>query len=743
MTVEKIILQSAGSLSVAIIAFLLMVLQLVFFFRKPRFPLYSWSVGISFSAMLYAVGVFFEYNFPPGGINQFAGRLEWTAIVLLIHILYGFTFSYFTIDGKRYHLFAGIFHLIVIIFIWSTDFIVSDQFVSRHFIGLANPFIEPDLGPLGPGFVLYGFLACLIAIAIWFRRKDSGDRFKNLFLLGIVFWTLLGIHDGLAALGMRTCQYLMEYGFLVLSFLVIWIVFSRFYEMLSEDKYRMITEFINDGILVVQDGVVVFENPACRALNGQSVVGWTADNLSLIFSEADKEQICKYYDALLHSEDQIDAIVVNIRKGGNEESIVEIKANVIQYNSSIAVLAVLRDITERIRKEEELKNKEEKLIRLKKMEALGLLAGGVAHDLNNVLSGIVSYPELILMDLPEDSEIRQMIFTIQDSGKRAAAIVNELLMIARGASIKKKVMNLNAVISAYIRSPEHSKLLMFHPRVKVETNLERQLLNIEGSLMHFDKIVMNLVSNAAEAIEGDGKVIISTANRYLDQALHGYSEIPKGEYAVLTVEDDGPGIDQEDLYRIFEPFYTKKVMGRSGTGLGLTLVWNVVQDHGFHIDMISNKNGTRFDIYCNTTRDRPVDETSPLQLTHISGHGERILVVDDVKSQREITCAVLDRLGYTSESVSCGEEAVSYIEKNGGVDLLLIDMIMDPGMNGRETYEQIIKIQPAQKAIIASGFAETDDVRQVLAAGAAKFIRKPIIIQELGKAVKETLYSNE
>ena len=415
-----------------------MVLQLVFFLRKPRFRLYSWSVGISFSAMLYAVGVFFEYNFPPGLINQSAGRLEWTSIIFLIHSLYGFTFSYFSIDGKRYHLFAGLFHLIIIFFNMVYRFHCVGSICNTAFLGLANPFIEPGLGPLGAKFCLVRFFACLISIVIWLRRKDPGDRFKNPFLLCIVLWTLLGIHDGMAALGVATYHYLMGVWILILSFVVLWIVFSRFYEMLSEDKYRMITEFTNDGILVVQDGQVVFENPACRTLSGQSVVGWTADDLLLIFSETDKKQVYHYYDALIHSKDQIDSIVVNIKKDDNNESVVEIKANAIQYKSSIAFLAVLRDITERVRREEELKSKEEKLIRLKKMEALGLLAGGVAHDLNNVLSGIVSYPELILMDLPEDSEIRQMILTIQDSGKRAAAIVNELLMIARGAAIKKR-----------------------------------------------------------------------------------------------------------------------------------------------------------------------------------------------------------------------------------------------------------------------------------------------------------------
>ena len=434
------------------------------------------------------------------------------------------------------------------------------------------------------------------------------------------------------------------------------------------------------------------------------------------------------------------SIIVRIEKNEGKESVIEINANAIRFNKAgIAFLAVLRDISERIREEKARKENEEKVARLKKMESLGLLAGGVAHDLNNVLSGIVSYPELILMDLPEDSKLRQPILTIQESGKRAAAIVSELLTVARGAAIEKEVMNLNRIVEDYVRSPEHKKLLMFHPKVTVETDLEAQLLNIKGSPMHFGKAIMNLVSNAAEAIEGRGRVVVSTANRYLDRPVKGYGTIPEGEYTVLTVMDNGPGMDRETLDRIFEPFYTKKVMGRSGTGLGLTLVWNVIQDHGAYINIISNDQGTCFEIYCHTTREMPADKVYSLQINNLYGQGERVLVVDDVKSQREIACQILDKMGYKTDSVSSGEAAIEYVRKHGGVDLLLLDMIMDPGINGRETYDRIKEIHPDQKAIILSGFSETEEVKKALKAGAAKYIKKPFFINDLGQAIKGVL----
>jgi signal transduction histidine kinase/CheY-like chemotaxis protein len=397
-----------------------------------------------------------------------------------------------------------------------------------------------------------------------------------------------------------------------------------------------------------------------------------------------------------------------------------------------------RDVTDRKRAEEALLKSEEKLTRSKKMESLGLLAGGVAHDLNNVLSGVVSYPELILMDLPEDSKLRKHIETIQESGNRAVAIVQDLLTVARGVATIKEPLNLNDRVTDYLNSPEFKKLEHFNPGVAVKTNFDIDLLNIVGSHVHIRKVVMNLVSNASEAIEGSGSVTISTMNRYIDIPLRGYDDVKIGEYAVLSVSDDGSGISSDDLKRIFEPFYTKKVMGRSGTGLGLAVVWNVVKDHQGYIDVRSDANGTTFELYFPITREEVSDEDVSMPIKDYRGNGETILVVDDVESQRYISCNMLERLNYKTESVSSGEEAVEYLKEHS-VDLLLLDMIMDPGINGRETYERVIKIHPDQKAVIVSGFAETDEVKEAQRLGAGEYIKKPFTIEKIGLAVKEEL----
>ncbi|MBE9593412.1 MAG: hypothetical protein IMF19_08010, partial [Proteobacteria bacterium] len=159
------------------------------------------------------------------------------------------------------------------------------------------------------------------------------------------------------------------------------------------------------------------------------------------------------------------------------------------------------------------------------MEVIGTLAGGVAHDLNNILSGLVSYPELLLLEIPEDSSLRNPILTIQKSGEKAVAIVQDLLTLARRGVAVKEVVNFNHIISEYLKSPEHERLMSFHPEVHVETGLEKDLLNILGSSVHLSKTVMNLVSNAAEAMPDGREILISTENRYIDRPIRGYDHL--------------------------------------------------------------------------------------------------------------------------------------------------------------------------------------------------------------------------
>lgn len=405
----------------------------------------------------------------------------------------------------------------------------------------------------------------------------------------------------------------------------------------------------------------------------------------------------------------------------------------------VSVILNVRDITELKRTEKKKKKLEEQLLKAQKMESLGTLAGGVAHDLNNILSGIVSYPDLLLMQTPDDSPLRKPLLTIKKSGDKAVAIVHDLLTMARRGVQVNDVVNLNLIINECQISPEYKKLRSFHPLVEIETRPEKELLNIIGSPIHLSKTLMNLISNAAESICNAGKITISTENRHIDKPVSGYDYVDEGDYAVLMVSDTGTGISSEDIGKIFEPFYTKKKMGRSGTGLGMAVVWGTVKDHDGYIDVQSNLgNGTTFTLLFPITRQKPAAKNAFFPIQDYMSKGESILVVDDVKQQREVAFSILKELGYSVETVSSGEKAVDYLSNNS-VDLLLLDMIMDPGIDGLDTYKRILKMHSRQKAIITSGFSETERIKEAQALGAGQYIKKPYILEEIGMAVRTEL----
>ncbi|MCP3955889.1 MAG: response regulator, partial [Desulfobacterales bacterium] len=373
---------------------------------------------------------------------------------------------------------------------------------------------------------------------------------------------------------------------------------------------------------------------------------------------------------------------------------------------------------------------------------IGTLAGGVAHDLNNILAGIVSYPQVLLRKLPEGSPFIKPIQTIQDSGKRAAAIVQDLLTLARRGVITKEIVDFNTIINKYLQSPEFKDVQNTQPHVRVETDLRESTLNIKGSPVHLSKTVMNLVTNAFEAIEGAGEVVISIKNKTVDTLINGYDQVKNGDYVTLTVVDTGSGILPLDLERIFEPFYTKKVMGKSGTGLGMAVVWGTVKDHNGYIDVQSTPGqGTCFTLYFPAVRQPlPDKESLPVSIDGLMGKGESILIIDDIEEQRTIASEMLGMLGYTVQSVASGAEAVRYMQDHH-VDLLVLDMIMEPGMDGLDTYREILRQKPGQRAIIASGFAETERVKEAIRLGAKTYIKKPYLLETIGKAVWNELNS--
>lgn len=499
----------------------------------------------------------------------------------------------------------------------------------------------------------------------------------------------------------------------------------------SEATFRNIIENLMDVYFeTTLDGIIKFSSPSGAKLSGYPMAELIGNKVEMLYNDPkDREGLLQE----LRKNGRVREYELLFRKKSGETYDVSINADIYcdQSGQPAGMTGTIRDITQQ-------KRLKEQLYRSKKMEAIGLMASGIAHDLNNILSGIVSYPELLLMQIPPDSPLKDPLETIQESGLRAAAVVSDLLTVAKGAASGKEILCLNTIILEHLHSGEHRKLVKNHPGIAFHHELDPELLNTLCSAPHIKKILMNLLANAADAIEQAGTVTIKTVSRYLDAPIAGYGEIQPGEYVLLSVTDTGSGISRDDLEMIFEPFFTKKVMGRRGTGLGLAVVWNTVQDHDGYLNVTSDENGTVFDIYFPATRENLTTAAEAIPLKEYLGNGEKILVIDDEKSQREIACALLTRLGYSAAAVSGGEEAVQYLEKHAA-DLIVLDMIMPTGLSGRETYNLVLKINPRQKAIIASGFAETDDVRETQKAGAGRFIRKPYTLEKIGLAIREEL----
>ena len=397
------------------------------------------------------------------------------------------------------------------------------------------------------------------------------------------------------------------------------------------------------------------------------------------------------------------------------------------------------ELAERKQAEEENLRLVERLQRAEKMEALGQLAGGVAHDLNNVLGILSGYSELLLLEIPEGHRSRGHAEKILQSTEKGAAIIQDLLTLARRSVIVSEVINLNNIVSCFLKAPVFEKMKDYHPRVTFRTECDKNLLNIKGSPVHLEKTLMNLVSNAAESISGKGEVTIRTESRYLDKTIQGYDEVKEGDYAVLTVSDTGIGIPVENREKIFEPFYTKKAMGRSGTGLGLAIVWGTVKDHNGYIDVQSEVGrGTTFTLYFPVTREEAISQSQKAPMEQYMGKGESVLVVDDIAEQRDVAAELLTRLGYEVHLVSSGEEAIEYLKGNKA-DILVLDMIMPPGMDGLETYEKVLEINPIQKAIIVSGFSETNRVKKAQKLGAGDYVKKPYMMEKIGVALRKEL----
>ena len=391
---------------------------------------------------------------------------------------------------------------------------------------------------------------------------------------------------------------------------------------------------------------------------------------------------------------------VHVRKDGTRIP-VEIGNHLAHLEGRQVIISTVRDISERKRAEDEKEKLRAQLLQAQKMEAVGRLAGGVAHDFNNMLQSILGYAEMTLDEVGPESPLRKNLLEIQNAARRSADLTGQLLAFARKQTVSPQVLNLNDALSGMLR--------MLGRLIGEDIDLVwmpgHGLWSVRIDPTQIDQILANLAVNARDAISGVGKVTIQTQNRVVDAAgCAVHSECVPGEYVLLMVTDTGCGMNSETLAHIFEPFFTTKGLGQ-GTGLGLATVYGIVRQNNGFISVFSEPGqGARFEIYL------PRFETDPDQPSTISESKalpegtETVLLVEDNETILDLGKMMLERLGYTVLAAATPKDAIRLAEdSSGNIDMLITDVVM-PEMNGRELVDRILAIQPGLKCLFMSGY---------------------------------------
>lgn len=390
----------------------------------------------------------------------------------------------------------------------------------------------------------------------------------------------------------------------------------------------------------------------------------------------------------------------------------------------VGLVVIDRDITDR-------KRLEEQLLRAQRMEAAGRIAGQVAHDFNNLLAPLMAYPELIKAQLPEDHPALAFCDSMLEAAERMAAINEDMMALGRRGHFDQQAVDLNQLVSDAV-----DQMVGVPETLRVRLKLAEDLLPVGGSPAQLLRVIVNLISNAREAMQDAGWLTVRTDNVYIDSPVGRYDRVDVGEYVRLEVCDTGCGIPPEIQDRIFDAFFTTKTRARRrGCGLGLSIVQAIVGDHKGRVELESEVGkGTVFTVYLPISRNIPKAKPK----AELRGGTETVMVVDDDQLQREVVRQLLERLGYRVVEAASGEDAVAYLAEHPA-DLLVLDMIMPTGMDGAETYRRALQLRPDTPAVIVSGFAESDRVSEAQRLGAGAYVRKPVNLESLARAVREEL----
>lgn len=509
--------------------------------------------------------------------------------------------------------------------------------------------------------------------------------------------------------------------------------FKRLYEesKRAEEVYRSLIHSSADAIVIYDlEGNTQYVSPAFSRLFGWSAEEVIGKRIPFV-PESEREKTMEIIRDLVENGTPCQGF--ETKRYTKDGRLLDISISASRYDDHkgrpAGMLVTLRDISER-------KELEAQLLQAHKMEAIGTLAGGVAHDFNNILQAISGYTQLLMMGKSRDDPDYGKLEAIQKSAERAGELTRRLLIFGRKVESKLRPVDLNHEVEQVVRLLERTIPRM----VTIELHLSRDLEIINADPVQLEQIMMNLGVNARDAMPDGGKLSFETRNVTLDHAFcRAHPGAIPGSYAMLSITDTGCGMDKEILDHIYEPFFTTKETGK-GTGLGLAMVYGIVKSHRGYITCESQKGqGTCFKIYFPALESIVEEEMEEDRENHIAGGKETILLVDDEKYILEIGRDMLEQYGYTTFVAESGEKAVEvYRAGNKEIDLIVLDLNM-PGMGGHRCLEKLLEINPAAKVIIASGYSQNAEVKRTMNSGAVGFIGKPYRLVDMLKKVREVL----
>jgi len=507
----------------------------------------------------------------------------------------------------------------------------------------------------------------------------------------------------------------------------------------SENKYRNLIQKVSVGILIVEDTIVRMANPSFLQMCGYS----REEFEDTVFDRyLPRDQRDKILDAGRHrqrsGETVLEVYETVIRHRDGHPVDVEITASYIRSGDKIADILFIRDISGQKATQKEKEKLEEQLRQSQKMEAIGRLAGGLAHDFNNMLGGVTGFADVIRQEFAHlDPRLEKYTQGILASAERAADLTMKLLAFARKGKFQMIEVDLHETILNAVRILEHT----LDKRIAIRTEFQAEQATVMGDPTQLQNVILNLAVNAGDAMPGGGDLIIASKVMHIgSQHVRTRSyKMKAGPYLVISVRDNGKGMDETTKSRLFEPFFTTKPPGE-GTGLGLASVYGTIKNHLGYIDVESEPGrGTVFEIYLNPV-DRPGEFAVEAKDETKRGQG-RILVIDDEAIIREVAMEMLVNLGYTVHICKDGHEGVAFFkEHRDQTDLVITDITM-PGMNGHECLLELKKIDPDVRVIATSGYSIDGEARKLIDAGAVGFIQKPFDLQQLSLTIYEALCS--